>query len=169
MSLISRTSIWVAAVLLLLIAISLGASADTYKMLESSFTLPGITGNPFDYTQNEVQVTFTAPDGKKVMVPAFFDGGTNWKVRYTPRSRGKYSITSIERNGAFAKGAIPSPATFSVTGSPQPGFVHINPTDKYRFAFDNGQPYFPLGNDVAWRAGPNADVTDFFDQNGSCR
>ena len=168
MSAIPRIALSVALVLLLWLTDFRTASANTYKMIESTFSPRGVTGNPFDYMQNDIRVTFTTPEGKTDIVPAFYDGGSTWRVRYTPKSKGKYSITRIERNGSVAKGAVAAPDTFGVTGGQQPGFIRISAVNRLRFAFDNGNSYFPLGNDVAWRAdGPNADVTDFFDRMGA--
>ena len=159
---IQRVVLFTAIAFLFSVYASSIASADTYNMLESTFSLPSITGNPFDYLQNDVQVTITASDGKQDRSPAFFDGGTTWRVRYTPKSKGHYLVTRVECNGVVVPGAAPMPRVFNVDGTSASGFVRISAADRLRFAFDDGDPYFPLGNDVAWRAGPKTDITDFF-------
>src|SRR5262249_15522462 len=47
--------------------------------LEASFELVGVTGNPFDDTENDVRVTFRGPRGEITPLPAFFDGGSTWR------------------------------------------------------------------------------------------
>ena len=167
MSSTTRIVLCAAIALMFLIATTRNSTADTYKALESSFSLPSTPGNPFDYLQNDVQVTFAIPGGKQVGVPAFFDGSSTWRVRYTPRSTGKYTISRVERNGAAVQGVVPTPREFTVAGAPQPGFIRVNPANSLKFAFDNGAPYFPLGNDAPWSAGANADVADFFAKMGA--
>jgi hypothetical protein len=60
--------------------------------------------NPFlDY---RLQVTFAAPNGRKAVVPGFFDGdgqgrpsGTTWRVRFTPDREGTWTYTASFRQG----------------------------------------------------------------------
>ena len=40
----------------------------------------------------EVAVDFTSPSGRQVMVLAFWDGGTSWKVRFYPDERGNWTL-----------------------------------------------------------------------------
>ncbi|MES2461902.1 MAG: DUF5060 domain-containing protein [Armatimonadota bacterium] len=127
----------------------------TYNHIEASFPLPDLTGNPFDYTENDIQATFRQPDGKSVTIPAFFDGGTDnrtWRIRYTPRVSGDYTLTKITRNGS----PIPLSAvgtqkwTVAKNAAPQSGFVRRDPKNLRRFLFDNGSVYYPLGINIAW-------------------
>lgn len=159
--------------LLASIGMACSATVGAYTMVEASFLLRGISGNPFDFTQNDVRVTIKTPAGTLETIPAFYDGGDGgdggsgtWRVRYTPKDRGHYAILRVERNGAPVAGVLPNPREFTADGSPKPGFVRRNTTNPTVFEFDNGDRYFPLGNDTAWRVGPNADITDFFKRMG---
>lgn len=142
---------WVAALLSFFVCASAWAAGGTYDKLEAAFELPQVQGNPFDYTQNDVMVSLATPDGTPVNLPAFFDGGQTWRVRYTPSASGKYTIIAITLNGQDANAQNVSPREFDVSGSPKPGFVRIDPTDPMRFRFDDGTPYYPVGYDLAWR------------------
>ncbi len=126
------------------------AAGGSFEKIEASFELPQVHGNPFDYLSNDVEVTLTAPEAREIKLPAFFDGGQTWRVRHTPDSAGKYSITSVTLNGADANAQQLSPKSFVVAGSLAPGFVRIDPNDKMRFVFDNGAVYYPVGYDLAW-------------------
>src|ERR1700733_4049804 len=114
------------------------AAGGTYDKIEASFDLPQVLGNPFDYTVNNVTVTFAGPDGKEIVLPAFFDGGETWRGRLTPTAIGKYTIRSITLNSQDAQPQKLDKKEFDVSGSPHPGFVRIDPHNKFRFIFDDG-------------------------------
>ncbi len=68
---------------LLLLSLLTGAGPAGLRV-EVSFELPRVQHNPFDFTANDVQATFLAPDGRERARPAFFDGGTTWRARLSP-------------------------------------------------------------------------------------
>lgn len=134
------------------------AGRGTYPMIEVTFQLPRIQGNPFDYTENDVMVTFSAPGGKSIKIPAFFDGGTTWKARYTPEAPGQFEVTQVTRNGVPVSPEKLDKRDFQVSGTPSPGFIRIDPKDGRRFQFENGTTYFPLGHNQAWGDGKAGDI-----------
>ena len=127
------------------------ASGGTYPMLEAAFELPQVQGNPFDFTQNDVTVTFVNPDGSQLTLPAFFDGGQTWRVRHTPTLPGKFTIRAVALNGLDAKPQNLQPTAFEVSGTPRPGFVRLDPRNNKRFVLDDGSPYYPVGYNLCWR------------------
>jgi hypothetical protein len=133
--------------------------AGTFPMIEASFKLPSVQGNPFDYTQNDVQVKILQPDGGTISLSAFFDGGDTWRVRHTPQAPGKYSITGITLNGQDANAANLQPHEFDVAGPERPGFVRIDPNAK-RFMFDDGSTYYPVGYNLGWRTNQQPPIFD---------
>jgi len=122
----------------------------TFAPIEAAFDLSGLSGNPFDYAANDVMVRIACPDLGSANVPAFYDGGITWRVRYTPRLPGRYVIQQVTLNGKAVERAKPSPNEFRVSGTPGRGFVRIDPANPLRFLFDNGAPYYPLGYNVGW-------------------
>ncbi|MDX1932019.1 MAG: DUF5060 domain-containing protein [Capsulimonadales bacterium] len=140
--------------------------AGTYAALETSFELPGLTGNPFDATENDIRATFAAPGGRSVTTLAFFDGGSTWRVRYTPTAAGTYELRSITRNGRPFPFSSQSAKRFVVQGKPTPGFIRVDPKHPTRLAFENGAPYYPIGHNVAWKSGDTPDVAEIFDRMG---
>ncbi len=124
-----------------------------FARIEASFALPNLTGDPFDYTANDVRVQIETPGGQTVSLPAFFDGGNTWRVRHTPDAPGSYRVVAVARNGA-PTGAVAAPAQWNVTAQTQvPGFINLDPANAKRLARDeNGRAvrYFPLGHNVAW-------------------
>lgn len=136
------------------------AAGSTYQRLEASFDLPQVQGNPFDFTQNDVKVTFVNPDGSEVTLPAFFDGGQTWRVRHTPALPGKYTIRAVTLNSQDAKPQNLQPTEFDVTGTPRPGFVRLDPRNNKRFVLDDGSPYYPVGYNLGWHATDSPPLVD---------
>jgi hypothetical protein len=126
-------------------------AAGTYPMIEASFELPQVRGNPFDFSQNDVMVKIIQPDGSGVTIPAFFDGGQTWRVRHTPNMSGKYAIGAVSLDGRDVEPLNLHPSEFSVDGATRRGFVRLDPSDNKRFILDDGSTYFPVGYNLGWR------------------
>jgi len=134
----------------------------TYPKIETSFHLPNLKGDPFDYEKVNVQVTLRKPDGGTVDVPAFFDGEDTWRMRYTPAAPGAYAVVTVKLNGETAHEEKLEPKEWTVGGDPQPGFLRVDRGDHSRFVFDNGARYFPLGHNQAWRSNGLPDIPELF-------
>lgn len=141
--------------------------AVTYPKIEVRFELPGLGGNPFDFTENDVVATFAQASGRTVTVPAFFDGGVTWRVRYTPAQPGAVRLLRITRNGAVVQPQNLERAAFVVNRQARPGFVRRDPRHPARFVFGNGAIYYPLGHNVAWKSGDTPDVPEIFARMGA--
>ncbi len=122
----------------------------TYARFETSFEIRDLQGNPFDVSENDVQVSFQTPDNRSVRVPAFYDGNKLWRVRFTADAPGRYSLGRIQNNGHDIQPERIERKDFDASGSPQAGFVRHDTKDKQRFVFDSGSNYYPLGHNVAW-------------------
>jgi len=134
-----------------LLAMSLSSWGDVYPKIEASFNILSLATDPFDYTQTDVRVQVAQPDGTTNSLPAFFDGGTTWRVRHTPALSGLYQVAGVTLNGQALTVSNLQPVSWTVSGWPaSPGFVRVDPTNTNRFITSNGRRYFPLGHDVAW-------------------
>lgn len=122
-----------------------------YSKFEASFTLSNQTGNPYNPQENDVDADIHGPASTNVVVPAFWDG-TCWRVRFAPTRTGHYRLT-IVRNGATVTPPDLTASSFTCTPSSDPGYIRVDPRHPLCFVFDNGQPYYPLGMDVAWTGG----------------
>lgn len=129
------------------------------------FDLAGVTGNPFDYTENDVLVELSGPGGRTLTVPAFFDGGTVWGMRSTPRSSGKWRVKQITHNGRVITSPNLKPQEFTVDVKATPGFIRRDPKAPRFFAYETGAPYYPIGCNAAWNSG-KVSVEDFLVQMG---
>lgn len=101
-------------------------------------------GNPFDPSQNDIQVIFVSPSGKTTTRIAFYSHG-KWHVTLAATEKGTYQGTVIQ-NGSPTE----AKTTLTLSRNLPTGFVRTTPD--HRFAFDNGQSYWPLGFNFAWRS-----------------
>ena len=134
----------------------------TYTKIEASFNITSLTTDPFDYTATDVRVQILQPDNSTVLLPAFFYGGTTWRVRHAPTMAGIYSVLGVTLNGAPLSVANQQPASWTVAGPlTDAGFIRVDPANPRRFITDNGKRFFPRGENVAWDAGGH-NVTNIF-------
>jgi hypothetical protein len=113
----------------------------------------------------DVVVSFAGPSGQVKTIPAFWDGGRTWRVRFCPDEPGQWS--------ACVQGDVADPAlsawkaSFVCTtyqgGNPlyQHGTVNVA-SDGHYLAHADGTPFFFLG-DTAWN-GPMASTPDEWDE-----
>jgi len=134
----------------------------TYPKIEASFNITSLTTDPFDYTVTDVRVQILQPDNSTVSLPAFFDGGTTWRVRHTPTIAGVYSIQGVNLNGTPISVANQQPVSWTIAGPPtDAGFIRVDPSNPRRFITANGKRFFPRGENVAWDANGH-NVTNIF-------
>jgi hypothetical protein len=145
-----------AVVALFLCCVLVRVSAQgTYAKIEASFNITNLTTDPFDFTATDVRARIVQPDNSTVSLPAFFDGGTTWRVRHAPAMAGTYNVSGITLNGSPLSVSGLQPGSWIVAGPPtDAGFIRVDPSNPRRFITGNGRRFFPRGEDVAW------DVTD---------
>lgn len=137
-----------------------------YGKIEFALELQGTYSNAFDPDEIDVSGRFTAPGGKTIDVPAFYfqdythelrdnrevitpKGVPEWRIRFAPVQTGKYRLIVTARDRAGAR-VQSKPVEFECIASSDPGFVRVSKDDPRYFAFDNGQPYVPIGANVCW-------------------
>ncbi len=121
-----------------------------------------------DILQAEVDVIFTHKEsGAKMTVPAFWDGGFTWRVRFAPTELGVWEFEVKETAGISLgiDGLMGNFNAVEYTGEYEiykRGFVKTLPGTPY-FVYNDGTPFFYLG-DTHWNmieeeydeAGPHA-------------
>lgn len=122
--------------------------------------------NPFDSADIELRGIFRSPGGKALIVPGFWMqpyeeqcqapckvddlqpvGDPIWLVRFTPTEVGEWSYTLETRNNGELVNS--EDGTLVVAPAEAPGFIHVGANRRY-FAYENGQPYFPIGHNLKW-------------------
>jgi hypothetical protein len=136
------------------------AAVPQYGKFETSFSISGQAGNPFDPAVNDVLVSFRGPRGLTAVIPAFWDGNY-WRVRYAPSMVGNYTFF-VKFNGKAVNTADLSGNSFHCVKSDSDGFVRCDPNNIQSFQFDSGKLYYPIGMDVAWRGEHDLSYPDVF-------
>ncbi|MBN8788764.1 MAG: DUF4038 domain-containing protein [Terrimonas sp.] len=124
---------------------------ESNKMVEITLTASGDYKDPFN--EVELDAIFTDPSGKQLKVPAFWDGGKVWKIRYASPLEGTHSFTTAcsknEDNGLNnVKGKVEIKKYKGTNPLLQRGAVRIA-DDKRHFAYGDGTPFFWMG-DTWW-------------------
>ncbi len=144
---------------------ALDGAVGIYEKFEAVITLDVDFDNPYDPDDIRVDAEFKAPDGTTRIVPAFWyreyalygneanqrlqpTDDWSWRVRFAPTEAGEWeyrataSADDVTLTGEWS--------TFTAMESDNPGFVRIDLRNPRYFAFDNGSPYFPIGQNLAW-------------------
>lgn len=147
-----------------------------FEVFEITFEHDRAYENPFfDVT---IDVTLTSPTKQKVRIGGFhygsslpptmlletsqtargdrrkisyhFDKQDLWKARFAPSQLGRWKYSFVFKNAkgqkAFGRGAF----TCVEGRKPNPGFLRQHPTNPFRFVFDDGSAYFPIGLQDCW-------------------
>lgn len=132
-----------------------------YERVELDVRTSTSVDNPFDPAQIDLLVTFLAPSGAQITVPAFwyqaFDRETlqpldkpGWKARVSPNEIGIWRAWAL-----LDKKGKSNEISFEVTPSNFKGFIRIDPRNERYFVFDDGTPYFAIGLNIGWSSGGN--------------
>lgn len=140
--------------------------ATQWKAAELSFNAQNQWNDPFNDV--EMDAIFTAPSGKIMTVPAFWDGDTTWKIRFALNETGmwQYETRCAADTGLAAqKGSVECLPYTGELEIYRRGFVKTIPGVRY-MQYADGTPFFYLG-DTHWNMpeeeldepGPNAGNT----------
>ncbi len=147
-----------------------------HDVFEITFVHDNDYGNA--HLEADVEVTFTAPDGRAATVGGFLYGSTRkpkvvrdqpqggrprtrfvyerpdvWKARLAPWQPGTWKYTWVFTNAA-GRSARGNGTFRCVKGRRDAhGFVRQHPTNPHRWVFDDGSPYFPMGTQDCWGDG----------------
>jgi hypothetical protein len=141
-----------------------------FGKFELTVELTAAYGNPFDPEQVDLTAEVATPTGKHIVVPGFFYqpyrnrnagddsrrplldavGEPCWKVRFTPTEVGKHDYAVHLRNRFVqVQGDVRSaPGSFAAVESGAPGFIRVSRTNPRYFEFDNGRPFFAVGQNL---------------------
>lgn len=136
-----------------------------YEKFEITMQLTKSFSNPFDPDVVDLQAHFLAPSGRVISVPGFFYQGydrtytagreglvakdeSSWKVRFTPTELGQYSYYVTVNQSEFFRGGQWGQEGFQCVPSSRKGFVRRSLADRKYFEFDNGEPFYPIGENL---------------------
>lgn len=116
------------------------APVPKYGLVEISLTCVDRFENPFRDAACEAE--FTAPGGGRIRVEGFYDGGDTWKVRFVPREHGRWTWTARIAGGAKP---VESAGAFECQGTRGHGFLRISKRNPFRYEYEDGTPFYPIG------------------------
>jgi len=100
--------------------------------------------------------------GPRQQVSYHFDKQNLWKARIAPSEPGRWTYDFVFRNAEGHEARGRGSFTCVPGHKPKSGFVRIHPTNPFRFVFDDGSPYFPIGLQDCW--GDNSGTGSVLDQ-----
>lgn len=137
---------------LILVAVILSAQTPVWTKHEIRLQSSKTYNNPI-YDVRDFKAIFTAPSGRTRTVYGFWDGGTDWKIRFMPDEKGKWTWKTIcsdtentglhEQQGEFS--CIENPRDDALF---KKGAIRHEP-GKYYLSYSDGTPYFWLAC-TAW-------------------
>ena len=150
-----------------------GADVARFDVFEVTFTSEESFDNPF--WDPSVSADFTSPGGQTIHVDGFYFGGKEWKVRFAPGREGRWTyVATMKGKGAAAE----QKGEFNCVKSSKHGFVRVAKKNPFRFEYDDGTPFYPVGYqsggllaaghdgpapDGKWRSAPLEDYLKDFD------
>jgi hypothetical protein len=111
--------------------------------------------NPFwDAT---ARACFSSPSGKTIEVEGFYYGEGEWRVRFVPREEGRwtYQATLMAGRTLDAKRG-----EFACRGSAGHGFIRVSKINPYRWEYEDGTPFYPIGIQTCSFLKPDFDGPD---------
>jgi len=107
--------------------------------------------NPF--MDVDIDAVFTHSDGTTIALPGFWNGGNEWKVRFSPEKAGVwyYTVACTDKENASLTqtGEIEAIAVEPKTELEKHGYVKLTEGKRY-LTYGDGTPFFYLG-DTHWQ------------------
>jgi hypothetical protein len=144
-------------------SILLTKEVNQYQKAEWNISLKTTFENPFDMNEISLDMVLTAPSGKKLVLPCYFETGTSgneslWKARFTPREKGKYSYR-FELKKASREVSSSQINTFNAKASNVKGFLNTN--NLWTLKYDNGTLFRGIGENICWESRDDDDSKYF--------
>ena len=137
----------------LFIAGTAQAAVGKWEVFELTLTSTNSYGNP--YTAVSLSATFTSPTSNTIQIPGFWDGGQTWKVRMAPNEIGTWTYVTTSNDNQLNN----QNGQFECVASGKRGFIQVDPSDPYKFRYNDGTPFFWMG-DTCWHLFHNDIVYD---------
>lgn len=122
-----------------------------WQAIEITLTSSVTYQDPFQDV--DVTATFTGPDNKTITRPAFWDGGSTWKIRFAPTQVGMWTMTttSTDPKNRGLNHVIKTVQCAPYSGKLEiykHGFLKVSDNGRY-LVYADGTPFFYLG-DTHW-------------------
>ena len=136
--------------LLLLCSCQPAPTIEQWATHEITLTAEGTFDNP--YTDVQVKATFLSNTGDTLTRPAFWDGGSTWKIRFAPPEAGRkwqwHTVASPADAGLTQEGTFKSIPYTSENALLAEGLLRISP-GKRNMVHQSGKSFLVVG-DTPW-------------------
>jgi hypothetical protein len=140
---------WTLMVLMALLCGSQSRAAMAVKpAIETQATLTQTIDEPF-----LAEIYAVVSDGSNAWrVPAFWNGGKTWGVRFTPPKTGRYQVALERLHKGREIDLTPAleETLFMVSEAPDNAFIELHPEYVQRFRVRGGDNYYPVGNNICF-------------------
>jgi hypothetical protein len=147
---------------------------ESHAWLELKVDAMVTSENAFDVKKTGLVGMFISPSGKKWEVNGFvYDqenggkGRPDFRIRFSPDEPGPWSyvVRGENENGK----TMSERAEFEcIRENPRPGMLRISKRDPMFFEFDNGDFFYPIGQNVAWAGKHGAFFGPLSKQGANC-
>jgi hypothetical protein len=118
------------------------SSVDQWSLFELSLEAAAPLDERRAYTELQLSAVFTGPDGAERRVAGFWDGGSSYRVRFTPTEAGRWSYSVRASNG---DPGLAREGELEVRPAAARGFLRRDPANPQSFVFDDGTRFFMAG------------------------
>jgi hypothetical protein len=140
-------------------------AAPRFGRVETRAEVSPAPRNPFDPAEIDVAGVFVGPDGREQRALGFWYqdyarelvggaerlmplGAPHFRVRFTPDQVGAWRWWwEVRTSGGFARSEV---HRLRMRPSKRHGFLRVSPRDPRQLAFDDGTPWFAVGENLAW-------------------
>ncbi|HEY0946564.1 MAG TPA: hypothetical protein VGD81_14900 [Opitutaceae bacterium] len=117
-----------------------------------------LEASPLDPFARELWADVATPSGRTLRLPVFFTGDDRFAVRARPDAAGTYRLAAIidatgEGPPRRLAPELVTAGALEVASPSRLAAVGLDPRDPRRFALADGQPFTPLGANLAWSEG----------------
>ena len=137
---------------------------ETHQKIEAIFQSRNQYGNAFDPDQVKINAMITYPDGDSAFIPCFFyvpvsyveenwvpdPDHQSWMLRFMSEQAGTHAIKLIitDMDGTWSS----DPYRVEVTSGNSRGVVREDPVNRQYFRHSTGEPFYPMGINIAWNS-----------------
>lgn len=117
-----------------------------------------VPANPYLQEEACLDMLLTAPSGKELLLPAFWNGKDAWEARFTPQETGRYKYRFVYR--MEGKKEVKS-GSKSFVSSPSDAHGILHTDGMWVLRYDDGTPFRGIGENICWESRASDDSKFF--------
>ena len=116
-----------------------------WEVIDLTFNVEETVDKPF---QLELSCAFTAPDGATITVPGFYNGPSEWLVRFNPNQTGSWQ--AISQSPMKKLNGIKYTINVTPAKPGNHGSVRISDENPQKLCYEDGAPYNTIAFECDW-------------------